>query len=204
MSTEIIQFINVHGYLAIFILLFLQEMGVPNPIPNEFILMFSGYLTYVGVLKLPYVLCVAVSADFIGTNVLYTLFFFFGSYLIKHKPRWINVSEETIKTFSTKIAETGKWKLFLLRLIPFIRGYVSIACGLIKIKPSVFSTTVLFSAIVWSLTYIIVGKLAGPYWSILASHMTGIKSVTLVIVTSIIFLLLLRHIIRRLWLSTSN
>jgi membrane protein DedA with SNARE-associated domain len=60
MPPEIILYISKYGYLAIFVLIFLQETGVPNPVPNELVLMFSGYLVFTGILHLPLVLLAAV------------------------------------------------------------------------------------------------------------------------------------------------
>ncbi len=45
MSPELSDYIVQYGYIAIFSLVFLQEIGVPNPIANELVLVFSGYLT---------------------------------------------------------------------------------------------------------------------------------------------------------------
>ena len=72
MPEEVVIFITRYGYMAIFILVFLQEIGMPNPIPNELVLMFSGYLSFKGLLYLPFVIFTVISADFIGTNILYT------------------------------------------------------------------------------------------------------------------------------------
>jgi membrane protein DedA with SNARE-associated domain len=44
MPPELILYITKYGYIAIFVLIFLQEIGAPNPIPNEFVLLYSGYL----------------------------------------------------------------------------------------------------------------------------------------------------------------
>ena len=60
MPPEIILYISKYGYLAIFVVTFLQETGVPNPVPNELVLMFSGYLVFTGILHLPLVLFAAV------------------------------------------------------------------------------------------------------------------------------------------------
>ena len=76
MLTEVNAFIINYGYLAIFALVFLQEVGIPNPVPNELVLIFSGYLAFKGILYLPLVILAAVSADFIGTNILYFTFYF--------------------------------------------------------------------------------------------------------------------------------
>ena len=48
MPDEVMQYIVKYGYLAIFVLVFLQEVGAPNPIPNELVLVLSGYLTFMG------------------------------------------------------------------------------------------------------------------------------------------------------------
>ena len=52
MSPTLSAYIVKYGYMAIFSLVFLQEIGVPNPVPNEVVLLFSGYLASVGKLDL--------------------------------------------------------------------------------------------------------------------------------------------------------
>ena len=65
MPSEIALYITKYGYLAIFILVILQETGMPNPIPNELLLLFSGYLVFKGIFSLPLLILTAASADFI-------------------------------------------------------------------------------------------------------------------------------------------
>jgi membrane protein DedA with SNARE-associated domain len=48
MSSEVALYITKYGYLAIFLLVLLQELGLPNPVTNEFVLLFSGYLAFPG------------------------------------------------------------------------------------------------------------------------------------------------------------
>ncbi len=78
-------FIITYGYLAIFLLVFLQEIGIPNPVSNELVLIFSGSLAYSHTLSLPLILLSAISADIIGTTVLYTVFYFFGNWILSRK-----------------------------------------------------------------------------------------------------------------------
>src|SRR5664280_3781710 len=96
MPEQVVYWVTNWGYLAIFFLVFFQEIGMPNPLPNELLLIFSGYLSFKGLLFFPFVLLTAISADFIGTNILYFLFFNTGSYIIREKPRWIPLSSDTI------------------------------------------------------------------------------------------------------------
>ena len=67
MSPILSAYIGKYGYIAIFSLIFLQEIGVPNPVPNELVLLFSGYLTSIGKLDFITVLLTVVAADTIGS-----------------------------------------------------------------------------------------------------------------------------------------
>src|SRR5664279_3741133 len=100
MPEEVLFYITNYGYLAILILVFLQEIGMPNPFPNELLLVFSGYLSFKGLLFMPFVILTAVSADFIGTNVLYFLFFRAGTVIIRKKLKWIPLSSGAIDPVS--------------------------------------------------------------------------------------------------------
>ena len=108
---------------------------MPNPVPNELLLMFSGYLSFKGLLFLPYVVITALSADFIGTNILYFLFYNTGTFIIQRKPRWFPLSSRTIERLTTRISRGGQLSIFIFRLTPFTRGYTSVITGLLQVKP---------------------------------------------------------------------
>jgi membrane protein DedA with SNARE-associated domain len=193
---EVIHYIEKYGYLAIFILIFIQEIGVPNPIPNEFVLMFSGYLTFKGILFLPFVFMVALSADFIGTNILYFTFYFFGAYILKHKPRWFPISEKKLNNLSLRISKGGKLRIYIFRLTPFIRGYTSVITGLLQIKPKVFLPIAIFSAMTWSAFYLLIGNLFGPYWNTIENNIGNLKYVLFSILILILLIILIRYILK--------
>jgi len=193
MSPEAVQYITHYGYTAIFILIFLQEIGVPNPLPNELVLIFSGYLTFTGALFLPFVLLSAVSADIIGATILYLIFYFFGAYILSHKPKWLPISTEKINKLALKVSNGGLWPVFLGRVTPFIRGYVSVISGLLQIKPKLYLPLVLITAILVSCTYVLIGRLLGPYWAVVATDIVKIKFGILAIVILIVSWILIRH-----------
>ena len=173
-----------YGYKALFTLIFLQEIGVPNPIPNELVLLFSGYLVFLGTLGLFRVLFLAVLADFLGTNLLYFTFYFFGSFILNHKPKWIPISERRIDSLKAKISRGGKAAIYIGRLTPFIRGYTSVITGLVQIPPSVFLPIALFSAITWSGVYVLIVFLCGPVWDKLVHNFQRIE----ILITGILIL----------------
>jgi membrane protein DedA with SNARE-associated domain len=176
MPPELAAYITHYGYLAIFSLVFLQEIGVPNPVPNEFVLLFAGYLTSIHVLSLTLVLLSVVAADFIGTTILFFVFYFFGKAIMNKKPKWIPIKMEHIEYLSERILEKNWWGIYLGRLIPYVRGYTSVAAGLIQIKPRTFILTVILSAVTWSGGYALGGHFMGTYWEKIAQDFGGASS----------------------------
>jgi membrane protein DedA with SNARE-associated domain len=192
MPSEIVYYINQYGYLAIFILIFLQDVGFPNPIPNELVLVFSGYLVYSGIFKFPVVVLVALLADFTGTAILYFIFRIFGNQFMKHKPRWIPVSQSKIESFSRSLSEGGLADIFICRLTPFIRGYTTVIAGLLQVRIAYFLLIASLSAGMWAGAYILTGWLLGPWWKQLESSPHWLRNVMLSILIFVLFLFIIK------------
>ena len=186
MPEEVVYYVTRYGYLAIFILVFLQEIGMPNPFPNELLLMFSGYLSFKGLLFLPFVILTAISADFIGTNILYFLFYSTGTFIIQKKPKWFPLSSRMIDRLTAKISEGGQLSIFIFRLTPFTRGYTSVITGLLQVKPKVFLPIAFISAGIWSVTYVVTGHLIGPSWNLFTQNIGIFKYIMLAVLVVIL------------------
>jgi len=165
---DVAEFIGRHGYLAIFLLVFSQEIGLPNPVPNELTILFAGYLSYLKLLSLPLVFLTSATADFVGTAILFLVFRYFGARLLRRPPRWFPVRR--IERLKDRLSGRGDWALYVGRLISYARGYVSVAAGLIGVPPRVFLSTVVWSSITWAGTYAVAGRLLGPAWQVLVSE----------------------------------
>lgn len=197
MPSEVALYITKYGYLAIFLLVFFQELGVPNPVTNEFVLLFSGYLAFAGVLNLWIAILAAVAADCIGTTVLYAVFYRCGGMIMAHRPRWLPLSEDRINRLAHTIAERRQWGIYVGRLIPFLRGYASVAAGLLPIRPRVFIPAVVVSAITWSGGYVIAGRLLGPYWEHVANKIGRVETLIFIAVVLLIVTALGRSVTSR-------
>lgn len=196
MPEEVVYYVTNYGYLAIFVLIFLQEIGMPNPFPNELLLIFSGYLSYKGLLSYPSVILTALIADFTGTNILYFLFYYAGTFIIQRKPKWIPVSAGMIKKLSTRISAGGKFSIFFFRLTPFTRGYASVITGLLQIKPKTFLPIAFLSALSWAIIYVSTGIFIGPFWSVFIQHLGGFKYIMLSMLVVLICAILIMNYLR--------
>jgi membrane protein DedA with SNARE-associated domain len=159
---------------------------MPNPFPNELLLIFSGYLSFKGLLFLPFVILTAIFADFIGTNVLYILFYNTGVFIIQKKPKWIPLSARIIDQLNTKISKGGQLSIYIFRLTPFTRGYTSVITGLLRVKPKVFLPIALISSITWATIYVVIGHFIGPSWNLFTQNVDSFKYIILAVLTVIL------------------
>ena len=197
MPEEVVYFITRYGYVAIFILVFSQEIGMPNPIPNELVLMFSGYLSFKGLLYFPSVILTVISADFIGTNILYVIFYNAGTYIMQKKPKWVPLSATMIDRLTRKISDGGKLSIFIFRVTPFTRGYTSVLSGLLQIKPRIFLPIALISAATWATIYVIIGYIIGPSWDLFTKNIGSFKYILLAILATILCMVLFVYYYRK-------
>lgn len=196
MSSDLALYIVHYGYLAVFLLIFLQELGLPNPVPSELTLLVSGYLASVGVLSLPLVILAAVAGDFLGTIILYFVFYLFGEYIMAHKPKWLPISQEKIDKLGEKISKRERWGIYVGRLLPYLRAYIAVAAGLLEIKPAVFVPAVIVPAVIWSSGYAILGRLAGHYWSSAFQTIGAVEKGVAFVIAAVIIYFLIRYWLR--------
>ena len=71
------------------------------------------------------------------------------------------IKEERLKSIREKLEKRGRWGIFLGRFVPYLRGYISLAAGLMRIHPGVFIPIVVVPAVIWSGGYVTIGRFAG-------------------------------------------
>ena len=186
-----------YGYFAIFLMVFLQELGVPNPLTNELVLMFAGYLSFTHTLSLSKVIAVAIVADFTGTCILYFVFYLFGKWLLHRERAWFPLKITTLYKLENYVSRRGQWSIYLGRLTPFLRGYVSIAAGLLHINPKKFLSTVMLSAVTWSGGLVLLGRLLAPYWATVMKELGVFQIGVLVILLAAGIIIAGRYLTRK-------
>ncbi|MEK7512801.1 MAG: DedA family protein [Patescibacteria group bacterium] len=190
MTDALFLFIQEYGYLAIFLVVFLQELGVPNPVPNEFVLLFSGYLASAGMLEFWPTFFSAFAADFVGTAVLFLVFHAFGHKLLATKT--LAARRERIEKLAQSLSTRGWWGIYVGRLVPYLRGYTSVAAGLIQIRPRIFIPLVFFSAVTWSGGYVVIGWALGERWRTAIDSLGGVNAALLALLVLAVALAVFR------------
>jgi membrane protein DedA with SNARE-associated domain len=195
--SQLSNYLHEYGYYAIFLLVFLQQIGVPNPLTNELVLIFCGYLSYTGSLNFYKAILAAVTADFIGSILLFFVFYSFSKWLIDNSPKWMPLTGDKIERLKSKVLKHGQRGIFFARLTPIIRGYVSLAAGMLNISRKAFMGTVIITAIIWNGGLVLIGRLIGPYWSEMSGKLGLMQNIILIIVVIIVIMFVGRYFLRR-------
>jgi membrane protein DedA with SNARE-associated domain len=197
MPEQVVGYIWQYGYLAIFLFVFLQETGAPNPIPNEFLLLFSGYLIFSGTLNALGVILAAAAGDLLAASVVYTVFYYFGRVMSLSSRQWLSGFVRSLQKRVKKLAPERLHAIILVRLTPFVRGYSAAACGLVRIHPRKYSLAVIVSTFAWCIFYVACGYLLGPYWSYVDKHVVSFKYILLAFLLLFILQFLLRLFLKK-------
>jgi membrane protein DedA with SNARE-associated domain len=163
MPQQLVDYINQYGYAILFLLVFLQEIGVPS-FPNEITLYYFGYLASKNNFSLTLVLLIAILADILGAFLIYFSFYFFGQTLKKYKPTWLKISSKNIASIKSKMINSSNKDLLLIRLTPFVRGYISVIAGIIHLPSKKYSKAIVISSFLWTGGWIILGFITSQYF----------------------------------------
>ncbi len=150
-------------YLVIILWLIAESAAVP--IPNEAILLFSGFLVGSGHLNL----FVALGASIIGTVGGATLAWWiartFGPAGVRKVGRYVLLTPGRLAAAEGFFQRRGPVMIFLARLTPIVRTVVSYPAGLagMRYRPFVLATAV--GCAIWNLLVLLVGRAAGEHWT---------------------------------------
>ena len=189
------EWIGRHGYGALFVLLMLGIVGLP--VPDETLLVFTGYLSFKGTLRFEPALATAFLGSACGITLSYGLGRFVGlPALIKFGPL-LHIRQEHLDHAHRWVERWGKYSLLVAYFIPGYRHLAALVMGASLLQPTVFARFAYAGALIWSATFIGLGYLAGEGWQQLLPHLHRAFTVAiilgLVLLAGGVALLLLRR-----------
>ena len=161
-SQWLINLVSSGGYLAIFVTMAGESAGLP--ISSEIVVPLGGYFASTG--KLNFILVVLVSslANLAGSLVAYLLVRRYGERFILGPGKRIGLSRGHMRLANRFFNKYGLWAVFLGRLLPIIRTYISFPAGLADIKLVPFCIATMLGAIPWNAALAYAGYKAGQHY----------------------------------------
>ncbi len=189
------------GYLGAIALLYLEESGVPMPVPGDFFVMYVGRQT-AGRPLLLLAAWVALTATVVaGSSNLYLLARRFGRKWASGRPgRILHITPERIARAERVFKRWGILAIIFGRHIPGFRVPITIVAGTLRTSYPVFAASVAVSTAVWAAFYLVVGfKFGANVGDFLQAHRWTYVVIGAVVGIAVCYLVF--RIVRELWVK---
>ncbi len=183
-------------YLIIVVWLVFESAGAP--IPNEAILLFSGYLIAIGKLLLLPAWAAAVLGSLGGATLSYGIAKRWGPAGVDRVGRYILLDRERLQAAHAWFGRWGAYTIFLARLTPVVRTVISYPAGLAAMQYRPFAISTVLGAGIWCLLVLVVGQIAGTHWADLFARVHAPALVIgIAIIVILVAYLVFEHALRR-------
>ncbi len=152
MTKWILNLIHSMGYFGIVLLMFVENIF--PPIPSEYIMPLGGFLVAEGKFSLVGIIIAGTLGSVLGAFPLYLLGKKVGEKGMENFAdrygKWLTLSREDIKRANNWFKKYGALAVFLCRLVPGIRSFISIPAGINKMNFAAFLFYTTLGSAIWT------------------------------------------------------
>ena len=151
--------VSHYGVLAVLLLMAAESCGIP--FPSEVIMPSAGVLAATGHMNLAEAILAGAAGNLLGSLVAFALAARFGEPLLLGPGRWIGIRAHHLELADGWFQRWGLWAVFLGRVLPVVRTYISFPAGLARINLVWFSVLTFVGALPWCAALALVGYTLG-------------------------------------------
>ncbi|EEJ72115.1 DedA family protein [Lactobacillus ultunensis] len=172
MTNIVFDLINQFGYLAISLLIAIENIF--PPIPSEVILSFAGFATHHSQMTVPWVVISSTIGAVLGALILYWI----GTLLNEERLekifdhrmfKMLGFKKGDVQKAITWFNKYGTGAIFYGRCIPVIRSLISIPAGTAKVKLSKFLIYTTLGSLIWNTVLVSLGSYMGEKWEMIVT-----------------------------------
>lgn len=167
----VIAHISALGYPAVVGMMAIESACVP--LPSEIIMPFSGYLVHTGVFNLHYASLAGALGCAIGSAVAYYAGIWGGRPFLERYGRYVLIRKKDIDTADRWFSRYGEPIVFLSRLLPVIRTFISFPAGVARMHFWRFLLYSFLGSVPWCYFLTYVGMVLGRNWQTIRSYFHG-------------------------------
>jgi len=187
----VIKIISATGYAGVFFLMALESCGIPAP--SEVIMPFAGFLVATGRFSFWIVSFIGALGNLAGSLLAYGIGYYGGRPLIEKYGRYILISETDLDNADSWFKKRGELTVFIGRLLPVVRTYISFPAGIAKMNLKKFSFYTFIGAFFWSAIFCYLGVKLGANWESIREKLHNFDLAILVLGIVLIALFFWRH-----------
>lgn len=177
MTDVLLNIIEQFGLFAIFILSALESACIP--IPSELVVPPAGWLaaTENPPWTLTSVVIAATIGNVAGSWASYEIAKYGGRPLILRYGRYVMLNEQHLETAERWFAKRGELTVFITRMLPAFRTFISVPAGVGKMPLGRFLFYSLLGSIPWNLGLAYAGFQLGNHWERVENYLEPISYV---------------------------
>jgi len=191
-SSFIIKGISYLGYPGIIFLMALESACIP--IPSEIIMPFSGYLVFSGRFSLSWVVICGTLGNLLGSIIAYLVGFYGGRSFLEKYGKYFLISSHDLEASQHWFRKYGSLSVFISRLLPVIRTFISFPAGINKMPFGKFCFYTLIGSLPWSFLLTLIGVKMGENWNSLEFYFQKFDWLIIGLIVLLIFWWIYRKI----------
>lgn len=186
------QLLQTYGYLAIFMVIALENLGAP--LPGETILIMAAIYAGEGRgLNIVAIVSTAVVAAFIGSLAGFLIGQYGERHLLHRYRRYLHLHERDLRLGHYLFQRYGGGVVFFARFVVFLRALAGLLAGLNEMDRRRFVLFSSLGAVAWAGTYGTGAYLLGREIEVLSARASVYLGVAAVVITACVFWFLHRH-----------
>jgi membrane protein DedA with SNARE-associated domain len=158
----VFDWVAAHGYGALYLLLALGVIGLP--IPDETLLVFTGYLIFRGKLHPVGAFAAAVAGAWTGISGSYLLGRTLGVGVVHRYGKYIHLTEARLAYVHLWFDRIGHWMLVVGYYIAGVRHFTAVVAGMSRVGYPTFIGYAWSGGAVWVATFLTLGYFLGEDW----------------------------------------
>ncbi len=190
-SVWIIQLIGHTGYWGIGFLMLLDSANIP--IPSEIVMPFSGFWASQGFLTLWGVTVAGTIGATLGSWLSYEVARYGGRPLLERYGKFIFIRHKDLDRADELFAKHGPIIVFVGRLLPVARSFVSLPAGIGEMNRAKFFVYTIAGTLPWIFAWSYAGFVVGNNWHALGRYMWIVDIVVLVVILWGIYWWIAKH-----------
>lgn len=192
LSDALLHLFTNYGYLGIFLAMAIESCCIP--LPSELIMPLAGFLAFQGRLNLGGDTLAGALGCVAGSLVAYWIGATGGRALLLRYGRYVLISPHDADRADQFFARRGDITIFLTRLMPIVRTFISLPAGIARMDLRKFTLYTFLGSLPWCFVLAYAGYKLGEHWRDVGSTLHKYDAVVVVLVIILVGLFLYRHL----------
>jgi membrane protein DedA with SNARE-associated domain len=150
------------GLPGVFALMVAESACIP--IPSEGTMLFAGFNVSEGEYTLWLVVLVATAANIVGSWIAYAIGYYGRIDILEKHGKKLHIKPSHLAWADRWFEKYGSWTVFLTRMLPIIRTFISLPAGVARMPFWRFTVLTAAGCLPWIFMLTLIGREVGDRW----------------------------------------